>query len=575
MDTRCMESLKKAIAEFRSALAVMAVFSLASNLLLLTIPLYMLQIYDRVLPSQSNDTLIFLTILAFFALLILGLMEAVRQILATRMAARLDLSLSSDVLRKVVRLGHFSNGNVQPMRDIHVIRNLLSSRVIFGLIDLPFSVIFIGLLYLIHPSLFWLTLAGAVVLAGLAISNQYLSQKPLDAQAHAGNSASRQAEHFARNADSVVAMGMLENVLASWGNVNGRSLAEADRASRINAIFTGLSRVIRLGIQIVILGYGAMLVLQQEMNAGMIFASSIISGRGLQPIDQVINSWRPLSDGWRAWGSLRRFLGADTERSGYTQLPTPVGDLQVEQAILLNPYDRTKPPLVNRISFELPAGNSVAVVGPSGSGKSTLARMIVGALAPSSGHVRLDGNDIANWDPQELGRHVGYLAQDVELLPGTVAQNISRFELSASDADIVAAASLAQVDEMIRQMPEGYDTRIGVGGIQISGGEKQRIALARAFYGDPKILVLDEPNSSLDRPGELALLKALAEAKKKKITVFLITQRESVLGAVDKIMRLQNGQIAEYDDRDRIIEKHAQAARERNRPAGLSTTIKM
>ncbi len=571
--------LKKAVLDFRLALIAMAIFSLFANLLLLTIPLYMLQIYDRVLPSQSSNTLFFLSVLAMFALIVLGLTEMVRQILANRMAARLDTALSNELLQKVIRLAQTSNIGIQPMRNLQLVRTLLSSRVIFAIIDLPFAVVFIGLLYFIHPDLFWLTLTGAVILTIMAIFNQYFSQKPLESQAQAVGTSSRQAEHYARNSDSIVAMGMVKDVISNWGRENANALVSADKASSVNAVFSGISRIFRLGIQLAILGYGALLVVGGEMTAGMIFASSIIAGRGLQPIDQVINSWRQLNEGRKAWVFLKKFIGNTTDRDSYTELPAPKGNLELKDVLQINPIDRTKPPLVNRISFSLQAGESVAVVGPSGSGKSTLARMIVGALQPAAGHVRLDGNDISNWDPEDLGKHVGYLAQDVELLPGTVAQNIARFDPHASDQKVLAAANLAHVEDMIKHMPFGYDTVIGPGGLQVSGGEKQRIALARAFYGSPKLLVLDEPNSSLDRIGENALLRALVEAKKQGITVFLITQRELVLKVVDKIMRIQDGQIIEFGPVKEIMKKHAdlakKAAKTKNGNMELSTQIKM
>ena len=582
VDHEPTDILKKTVRDFRSGLIAMAVFSLFANLLLLTIPLYMLQIYDRVLPSQSSDTLIFLSLLAIFALIVLGLTEMVRQILATRMAARLDTALSSDLLQKVIRLGHSSNVGIQPMRHLQTVRTLLSSRIIFGIIDLPFAGIFIGLLFFIHPDLFWLTLIGAVVLATIAILNQYFSQGPSASQARAAAASSQQAEHYTRSSDSVVAMGMMKDVVSSWGRENANSLISADKFSNVNAIFSGISRILRLGIQVAILGYGALLVLAGEMTAGMIFASSIISGRGLQPIDQVIGSWRQLNEGWRAWTGLRVFFGSTHARENYTKLPAPTGILELKDVLQANPTDRTKPPLVNRVSFVLNAGESVAVIGPSGSGKSTLARIIVGALQPMAGHVRLDGNEISNWDPEALGKHIGYLSQDVELLPGTIAQNIARFDPAAQDEQILEAARLAHVEDMIKQMPSGYDTIIGPGGLQVSGGEKQRIALARAFYGSPKLLVLDEPNSSLDRIGENALLRALQEAKKKKITVFVVTQRELVLNVVDKVMRIQSGQIVEFGDVKEILQKHADAAKQSATKhkdnigqSGLSTQFKI
>lgn len=562
-----MENLAKATRGFRGTMLIIAFFSFFANLLQLTIPLYMLQIYDRVLPSQSSNTLIFLSILAAFALIILGLTEMVRQILATRAAAKLDAVLANDVLERVITEGHKTNGDVQPLRNLQAVRNIISSKVLFGVIDFPFSIIFIACLYLVHPSLFWLTVVGAIILMIVAIINLKLTEKSSGEQSQANVIAYQQSEFFARNSDSIIAMGMMKDVVASWGNWNANGLIAADKSANRNSFFGGLSRTIRFGIQAAMLGYGAYLVQLGEMTAGMIFASSIISGRALQPIDMVINSWPQLSSGKRSWGKVKEFVSKTDQRKNYTQVEAPIGQLTAEGILQPNPVDPKKPAILNRVSFNLAAGESVAVIGPSGSGKSTLARIIIGAFKPFAGDIRIDGNNISNWDPQDLGQHVGYLAQDVELLPGTIAQNISRFRPDAKDEDIRRAAEMAHVQDLIKKMPHGYDTPIGPGGLAVSGGEKQRIGLARAFFGDPKILVLDEPNSSLDRVGENALLRSLLEAKKNKITVFLVTQRDSVIKVVDNIMRMKDGQIVDYGPSEEVIkitkERAQKAAQQR------------
>jgi len=552
-----MDRLQRAAADFKKLLWAIAFFSLFTNLLMLAIPLYMLQIYDRVLPSQSSATLTFLSIIAFVALLVLGGMETVRSILANRMAARLDAEIGDTVLQHVIRSGAASSGNSQPMRDLTAIRTIISSRQAFALLDLPFATIFIAILFLIHPHLFWITLAGAVVLAFIALLNQYLSSKPSKQQSENALGSALQTEYLARNADSLVAMGMVKNVIDHWGRSHANSMVAGDSAGKVNAVFTGISRFFRLGLQIVILGYGALLVLAGEITPGMIFASSIVSGRALQPIDQVIGSWRQITGGLQSWNRLKQFLSTTKPREEYMQLPPPQGMLEAQEIFQPNALDPAARPVLGRVSFKLLPGESVAVIGPSGSGKSTLARIIIGALQPRGGAVRIDGHDINNWDPEEIGKYIGYLAQDVELLPGTIAQNISRFTSDASSQKIIEAAQLAHVEDLIKSIPKGYDTPIGPGGAQISGGEKQRIGLARAFFGEPQLLVLDEPNSSLDRFGEMALNKALAEAKKKKITVFIITQRESALALVDKIMRIQAGQINDFGDRAEIIQKYS------------------
>jgi PrtD family type I secretion system ABC transporter len=555
-----MKTVDKVDADFRRTLWLLASFSAFLNLLLLAQPIYMLQVYDRILPSQSVNTLLFLSLAVGLALLVLGLLEVVRTLIANRAAAGFDVSLSDLAMRTVIRNGTAAGGSTQPLRDIATMRMLIASKALFALLDLPFAVIFIIVLYFIHPSLFWVTLAGAVVLLLIAVLNQRalatLSKKQGDMAVSAGIT----SDHLARSADSVVAMGMLGNVVDEWGKAHAGSLIAGDVAGTINAWFAGLSKVLRLGLQTVILGYGALLVIEGQMSAGMIFAAALISGRALQPIDQIIGSWRQLAGGQEAWRRLKAFLEKADRQNKYTSLPVPSGHLDVQDLFLPNPLDPTRPAILSRVSFRLEPGESVAVLGPSGSGKSTLARMLVGAMSPRSGHVRIDGHDISNWDPEELGRHIGYLAQDVELVPGTIARNISRFEPQAEDARIIEAARSAHAEDLIQKLPRGYDTVIGPGGLQLSGGEKQRIALARAFYGSPTILVLDEPNSNLDRIGEAALMRALADARNRKVTTFVITQRETLLDGVDKIMRVQNGSVIEFDDRDTVLDRHRKAA---------------
>lgn len=548
-----MTSVRKAAQEFRRLMMVMSVFSLATNLLMLTVPLYMLQIYDRVLPARSNETLIYISLFAALALLTLGLLEVVRAIAASKAAARFDVTLSDLAVRSIIRVGAATGGNTQPFNDVNLLRGLLSSKVAFVLLDLPFTTIFIAILYLIHPNLFWITLGGAVILVILAVANQMATRNANQDNSMLSAASNQQVDHLARNADSLIAMGMVDNAVNYWGNFHAGSLKSSDRAASINAWFAGISRTLRIGLQILILGYGAKLVLDGQMTAGMIFASSIIAGRALQPIDQTIGSWRQLTAGWQAWLRVRGFLEQTAAQTERTELPVPIGKLEVNNVHVPNPAGPTSPPILQNVAFQLEPGESVAIIGPSGSGKTTLARIIVGALKAKIGHVRIDGHDIWNWDRDILGKHIGYLAQDVELLPGTVAQNISRFAVSEDDDAVIRAAQLAHVEPLIQNLPNGFDTKVGPGGLQLSGGEKQRIAMARAFYGKPKLLVLDEPNSSLDDAGNTALLEALADAKTNNITVVMITQRISALDHVDKILIMDSGQVREFGSRQEVI----------------------
>ncbi|MDD9910074.1 MAG: type I secretion system permease/ATPase [Ahrensia sp.] len=548
-----MEKLTQARQVFKRVLVALAVFSLVVNLLMLTMPLYMLQIYDRVLTSQNMDTLVFLSIISAAALVVLGALEAIRGLLASRAGAKLETILGADALRLGLRRDIGPKG-AQAIRNLSTVRAFISSRGVFALIDFPFSPIFIAILYFIHPILFWMTAGGAVLLFILALLNQWITSKASELASARQSSAFAVSQSLSANAEALQAMGMERNGIDLWGGQNAEALKALDVVDGRNAILTGISRTFRMGLQIAILGVGALLVLRGEMTAGMIFAASIISGRGLQPIDQVIGGWKQTVMAWRAWTSLRSALveaGPDIKR---TSLPAPKGNITVDGALVLGPGGPSDPPIINRVSFAVAAGDSVGVVGPSGSGKSTLARLLVGAQKPTTGTVRIDGTDIGNWDPIELGQHIGYLGQTVDLLPGTIAQNIARLTEFPDDAKVLEAAEKAHVHELIQKLPNGYDTHVGPGGTGLSGGQKQRIGLARAFYGNPQIMVLDEPNANLDEDGEAALHRALMLAKQAGVTIIVITQRAQALAVVDKVLRLHQGSKDFYGTRDEFAQ---------------------
>ena len=565
-----MTTASTAAGSFRQALLTLGGFSAAINILLLAQSIYSIQVYDRVLASRSVETLLYLTAVTGLALLVTAALEIVRAVIANRAAARFEVSLSQAALRTAIRKGSAAGSGSQPLRDIATLRALMSSKGLFALLDLPFGMLFVGLMYLVHPDLFWITLLGAALLALVAGLNQWALAHASRRQGEFAVAAQARADHMLRGADSVVAMGMAGHVVDDWGKVQAEHLTAADRAASLNAWFAGLSKLLRLSLQTAVLGYGALLVLQNEMTAGMMFASSLISGRALQPIDQLIGSWRQLAGGQQAWARVRAFLDMAEPERRHTSLPRPSGRVEVQdlyQPDFTSP--NTRPPVLARVSFRLAPGQIVAVVGPSGAGKSTLARMLVGAAQPRGGLVRIDGHDIANWNPEALGRCIGYVAQEVELLPGTVAQNIARFDPAARDEDVIAAARAAHAEDLIRKLPMGYDTPVGPGELRLSGGERQRIALARALYGNPRLIVLDEPNANLDRTGEAALTRALAEARKSGAAILVITQREALLSCADKIMRIQNGTIVEFDDREALMARHGASATARPAPRVL------
>jgi ATP-binding cassette subfamily C protein len=538
------------------------IFSAATNALLLVMPLYLLQIYDRVLPAASMSTLTYITLLAFAALLVLGMLEIIRSYYADKVAARLDTEIGADAFVTSMTGPRAALGDVQPLRDLATIRSFVNSRALFFLFDLPFSPIFILLIYLIHPVLFLVTLIGAVLLVGVAVANQKATAKPGQKAADAMMMSMNMAQSFGRNYETVRALGMVANVIEVWGNKFAESLNLSARASRRNAVYGGASRTLRMVLQNGIMCAGAYLVLKNEMTAGMIFASSIISGRALQPLDQIIGGWRQVVDAGRAWKRLRSIdPAAATANRDTVELPELKGAVSVEGLVYFPPdAERSSDPLIKKISFRVEPGETVAIIGPSRAGKSTLARLIVGAIKPHSGVIRLDGADIQNFDPDQLGRHIGYLSQEVELFPGTIAENISRFDPDADDAAIVRAAEFAETHRLVLSQKNGYATQIGATGVRLSGGERQRIGLARAFYGEPKVMMLDEPNANLDAEGEQALERAVLDAKQRGTTVILITHRPSIAAKCDRVLMLREGQIEMFGPAQDVLQKLAQGS---------------
>lgn len=422
------------------------IFSAAINLLLLVSPIYMLQIYDRVLPAHSYSTLVYLSIIIAAAYLTLCALEIVRAYYANRVTRRLDAELGGKAFLAAITGSRASMGDIQPLRDLNTIRSFISSKAIFFLFDLPFAPLFLVLMYFIHPALFIMTATGVVVLILVAIANERATARSEAAAAESSTDTMMMAQTFARLQETVRSLGMTSNVVDHWGNRFVRQIAAQGKVADINAFFSGVSRMLRTGLQTAMLGLGAYLVLQGQMTAGMIFASSLIAGRALQPMDQIIGSWRQIGEARKAWRRLKALKDLPLEHERETlRLPAVKGDLSVENLVYQVPDGDATSPLIKRVSFQIAAGEAVAIVGPSRAGKSTMARLIVGALRPASGMVRLDGADIRSWNSDELGRQIGYLPQEVDLLPGTVAQNIARFTEEPPHEEIVAAAQRARM----------------------------------------------------------------------------------------------------------------------------------
>ncbi|HBF99928.1 MAG TPA: type I secretion system permease/ATPase, partial [Alphaproteobacteria bacterium] len=536
----------------RRVVWLVALFSLGINILMLTAPLYMLQVYDRVLTSRSSETLLYLTLAAAIALLTLGLLEAVRSQIMIRLGSWIDRQLSGVVLGDAIlsALRQSSEPSVQGLRDLSACRVFLSSHALFAFLDVPWMPIFIAVVFLLHPVLGWIAVAGALTLVIFAIANEVVTRVPLRRSADMHVRATEDAAAAARNADAVQAMGMLPAILGRWERRNNTLIALQEVASLRSGRISALAKFLRFMLQVAVLGAGAKLVLMNEITPGAMIAASILVGRALAPIDMTISSWKNAVAAWQAWRrvSARTRLAQSKEEA--MPLPAPRGVLKVEK--LMFGWPGATEPLLRNVDFSLAPGQFLGVIGPTAAGKTTLARLIVGNLKPTVGHVRLDGADVADWDADHLGPYLGYLPQDVELFSGTVRENIARMQDADADA-VIAAARRAMVHELILSLPQGYETEVGPAGAVLSGGQRQRIALARALFGDPRLVVLDEPSANLDTDGEAAFMNAVAQLKDRGVSIVIITHRPSILRLADRVLVLRNGIVERFGPRDEVM----------------------
>ena len=544
--------------EAMGGLAVVGGLSLFLNLLVLVSPLYMFQVFDRVLPSGHVETLVALTLAAGFALLVLGLLEAIRSLALVRIGAWADRELASPVL--AASLAETLTGRAigaQPLRDLAQLRGFIGSDAVVPILDAPWTLVFVAVIWLLHPWLGMLALASAVLLLGLALANELAMRGPLGEAGELWVEAQRRSETALRNGEVVQAMGMLPALARRWQADNERALARHVRASDRGGAIAGAAKSLRLFVQIAILGLGAYLVLQGELTAGGMVAGSILLSRALAPVDQAIGAWRALVGARASYHRLRQLLERHPKTPAGIRLPTPQGRVSVERLAFRPPGSQRL--ILRGLSFELAPGEVLAVIGPSASGKSTLCRLITGVWPPTSGHVRLDGAEVHAWDRADFGRHVGYLAQDVELFDGTVRDNIARLA-DAPDQAVIEAAELAGAHGMILRLPQGYATEVGPQGAALSGGQRQWIGLARAMFGAPRLLVLDEPNASLDQIGEAALVDAIGRLKARGATVILVAHRARLLAHADKVLVLHDGIGVLFGPRNLVLARLAAPA---------------
>ncbi len=559
--------LAEALAACRGAFYGTALISGMSNILMLTGAMFMLEIYDRVLPSRSMPTLVGLLVLAAALFTALGILDAIRGRILVRVGGALDETLSGRVydtlMRLPLRAGARSDGT-QPLRDLDAVRSYLSGLGPVALFDLPWIPLYLAICFAFHPLIGFTALGGAIVLIALTLVTEILMRAPTKAATEAAVMRSGLAEASRRNAEALIAMGMAGRIAARWNEANRQYMHSQQEASDLGGGLGAISKVLRMMLQSGVLAVGAYLVIHQEASAGIIIAASILSARALAPVDLAIANWKGFVAARQSWQRLNKLLTLSPSRSAPMQLQAPIHRLTVE-TVSGSPPGVPKI-VVQDITFELEAGQGLGIIGPSGSGKSSLVRLLVGVWQPVRGNVRLDGAALDQWSPDALGRHIGYLPQDVELLAGTVAENIARFEPEADTEAVIAAAKAVGVHDLIVRLPAGYDTPIGEQGSALSAGQAQRIALARAVYREPFLVVLDEPNSNLDSEGEEALTQAILGIRERNGIVVVVAHRPSAIAGVDRLLMMNQGRAQAIGPKDEVLSKVLQRPLSMPRP---------
>jgi ATP-binding cassette subfamily C exporter for protease/lipase len=537
--------IEQVLLTFKRAFLTVGCFSAVSNLLMLVPSLYMLQVYDRVLPSRNETTLLMLTLMMLGAYLFMSTLDLLRSFVLVRVGARFDMKLNKRVYTAAFEQNlKRGGGNAgQSLQDLTNIRQFLTGNALFAFFDAPWFPIYLIVIFLFEPSLGFFALGGTAILVVLAYVNERVSHKPL---AEANNMAivsSTLASNNLRNAEVIESMGMLPSLVSRWFQLHSQFLRLQAEASEKAGTVGAVTKFVQVSLQSLVLGYGALLAVEGKISPGMMIAASILVGRALQPVQQVIGVWKTYSNTRSAYERLTVLLAANPPRPAGMELPKPHGALAVESVTAAPPGVTTA--VLKNLSFSIAPGDVLGVIGASGSGKSTLARLLVGVWGAGVGKVRLDGADMYTWNKAELGPYIGYLPQEIELFGGSVSDNIARFG-NADPEKVVQAARRAGVHDMILHLPKGYDTLLGEGGAGLSGGQKQRLGLARAMYGDPSLIVLDEPNSNLDEVGEAALVAAINDLRQRGKTIVLVTHRTSAIGATNKLLLLNEGTLGMF-----------------------------
>ena len=550
--------LATVLAGCRRVFVAVGVFSGMSNILMLTGSFFMLEVYDRVIPSRSVPTLVALVVLATGLYAALGLLDFIRGRILVRVGNSLDEALGERIYDSVVRIP-LKTGNrgdaLQPLRDLDALRNFLSGPGPVAFFDLPWMPIYLFICFLFHPYIGLTALVGALILVSLTLFTEMNMRHPAKVAAEASRLRNTLAEASRRNAEVLAAMGMTARFTRRWAKANREFVMQSEAASDVAGGFGAMSKVLRMLLQSMLLAVGAWLVVNQQASAGIIIAGSIVGSRALAPVDQVIAQWRSFTAARAGWSRLNGLLALLPPRRERMQLEAPVSSFAVENVAAVPPGEQKV--VLADVSFALRAGSGLGVIGPTASGKSSLVRLMVGIWQPARGTVRIDGATLDQWSPDALGRHIGYLPQDVELFAGTIADNIARFEEKADPALVIAAARAAGVHDLIIGLPEGYDTQAGENGSSLSAGQAQRIALARALYRDPFLVVLDEPNANLDSEGDEALARAISGVRARGGIVIVVAHRPSAITAVDQLLVLNKGRMVHFGQKEEVLARVA------------------
>ena len=533
-------------------------FSLFINILMLLPAIYMLAVYDIVVPSRSENTLLFITFLVIVLFIIMAVLQIIRGKILVRINNKIDYILNKKVIDSMYKLAlkHPTKASIQPFQDFQQIKQFLTGATIFAFFDIPWIPIYLGVLYLFHPYYGFMATAVIVIVLSMTLANEYTTKKHLEKANENLIKSNKFLNNTISNTEVLEAMGMRQRIYNKWHKIYQNYLYSYQIANDKGVSWSNSVKTVRLLSQSLMLGLGGYLAINLEVSTGMIVAGSIVLGRALAPLDLLVNTWKNFSSARLSYKRLNSLLAEFDKERELMKLPEPKGNITLSEVVVIPP-DAKNPSLIN-INMQINAGEIIAVIGPSGAGKSSLARTILGIWEPVNGKVEIDGADIRQWDKEYLGKFIGYLPQDIELFEGTIAENIARFEEIDSEK-VLKAAQISGAHDVIVKFPDGYNTYIGPGGITLSGGQRQRIALARALYGNPKIVVLDEPNSNLDDAGEKALLNAIKTLKELGSTVIIISHKINILGIVDKIAVLKDGKLTMYGPTKKVLEQLTKA----------------